>query len=199
MSMKSSSSAKATISSYFVGELLAREAGREPAEDDVLAARQLAVEADAERQQRAHAPVDLDAARVRRQDPGHRAHQRRLAGAVGADDAEHLALGHLEGDVLERLDLAHDLLAAAELEHGVLERRRGLERRAVGHRHVLDADRGGSEADSELTLPGDEEQPADDEDPERPRRGRARARHGSGCAAADRARRSTRSAGRRAG
>ena len=45
------------------------------------------------------------------------AHQRGLAGAVGADDAEHLALGDLEGDVLERLDLAHDPLAPAELEH----------------------------------------------------------------------------------
>ena len=140
MSMKSSSSAKATISSYFSSSCSRVEPGGEPAEHDVLAPGHLAVEADAEREQRAHAPVDLDAARVGRQDARHRAHQRGLAGAVGADHAEHLALGHLEGDVLERLDLAHDPLAAAEPQHRALERGRGLERRPVGHRHVLDPD-----------------------------------------------------------
>ena len=183
MSMKSSSSAKSTISSYFSAQLRAREAGGQAAEHHVLAPGQLAVEADAERQQRAHAAVDLDPPAGRRQDAGDRAHERRLAGAVGADHAQHLAVRDLERDVPERLDLADDPLAPAQPQQRALERRVALERRAVGDRHVLDADpRRGSEADSELTLPGDEEQRAADEERERPggaerrgRPGRARA------------------------
>ena len=46
--------------------------------------------------------------------PGQRAHQRGLAGAVGADDAERRAVRDVEGDVLERLDLADRALAATE-------------------------------------------------------------------------------------
>ena len=63
MSMKSSSSANSTISSYFAASCSRVRPGGEPAEHDVLAAGQLAVEADAEREQRADAAVDLDAAR----------------------------------------------------------------------------------------------------------------------------------------
>src|SRR5262249_29572057 len=78
-----------------------------PAEDDVLAAGQLPVEPDAERQQGADAAVDDDLPAAGRQDPGDRAHQRGLARAVRADDAEHRAVRDVEADAAHRLDLAH--------------------------------------------------------------------------------------------
>ena len=68
MSMNSSSSANSTISSYFSASCSRVEPGREAAEHHVLAAGQLPVEADAEREQRAHAAVHLDPALGRRQD-----------------------------------------------------------------------------------------------------------------------------------
>ena len=58
---------------------------------DVLPAGQLGVEARADLEQRADAPVDLGAAVRRLGDPREHLEQRALAGAVAADDAEHLA------------------------------------------------------------------------------------------------------------
>jgi hypothetical protein len=137
-----------------LGQLRASEAGREAAEDHVLAAGELAVEADAEREQRAHAPLDLDAAGGRRQDAGDRPHERRLAGAVGADHAHDLAVRDLERDALERLDLAHHALAPAEAPHRAAEGRGALERRAVRDRHVLDADPDAIRAGQRTHAPG---------------------------------------------
>ena len=79
MSMKSPSSANSAMSSYLAATSLAREPRRQAAEDDVLPPGQLALEADAEREQRAHAPEDLHPPSCRRQDPGHRAQERRLS------------------------------------------------------------------------------------------------------------------------
>ena len=85
--------------------LLSRQAGREPAEDHVLPSREIVLEADAEREEGADPPGDLDAALGRRQDPGHRSQERRLAGPVDADDAE---------AALDRIDRSH-LEAARDL------------------------------------------------------------------------------------
>ena len=52
-------------------------------------------------------PAHDDPALLRRQDAGQRPQQRRLAGAVASDDAEHRALRHVEGDVAQRGDLTH--------------------------------------------------------------------------------------------
>ena len=110
MSMKSSSSANATISSYFSASCVAREPGREAAEHDVLAPGELAVEADAEREQRADAAVrPRRGPRVGGRMPGDRAHERRLAGAVGADDAEHLAVRDVERDVAGRASISRTI------------------------------------------------------------------------------------------
>ena len=103
--MNSSSSANSTISSYLSSSCSRLRPAARPPRHDVLAPGELAVEADAEREQRADAAVDLDAPARRRQDARDRAHERRLAGAVGADDAEHGAVRDLEGDVADRLDL----------------------------------------------------------------------------------------------
>ena len=45
--------------------------------------------------------VEVDAAGSRRERPGQHAEQRRLAGAVGADDADRLVLAHRQVDVVE--------------------------------------------------------------------------------------------------
>ena len=52
--------------------------------------------------QRGEPPADLDAAAVRRRDPGHDLEEGRLARAVLADDGQRLAGGHREADAVER-------------------------------------------------------------------------------------------------
>src|SRR5439155_25773421 len=99
------------------------------AEDDVPAAAQRAVEPDTERQQRAHPAVDHDAALARGQDAGHRSHEGRLAGTVGANQTEDRAVRDVERDALDGLHHPDTLLAvlpAPEPEDGVAERRGGL-------------------------------------------------------------------------
>ncbi len=60
-------------------------------EDHVVARGEVGVEADAELDERRHAPVDVDLARVEPVDAGQALEQRALARAVAADDAEELA------------------------------------------------------------------------------------------------------------
>ena len=60
--------------------------------------------------------LEEDLAGVDRVDAGDRLDQRRLAGAVVADERHHLALAHLEVDVAQRLDGAERLRDPAELE-----------------------------------------------------------------------------------
>ena len=66
--------------------------------------------------------VEVDLAGVERVDAGDALDQRRLAGAVVADERHDLARAHLEVDVDERLDRAEALRDAARLER---RRRRG--------------------------------------------------------------------------
>ena len=63
--------------------------------------------------------VDRDRARVRGLDPGDRLDQRRLAGAVVADQGDDLAGVDLEVDVDERLDTAEALADAGGTEQGL--------------------------------------------------------------------------------
>jgi hypothetical protein len=51
-------------------------------------------------------PVQGDRAAGKRRQAGGRVHERRLAGAVGADESEHAAGLHLERDPLQRVDAA---------------------------------------------------------------------------------------------
>ena len=99
------------------------EACGEAAEDDVLPARELALEADPEREQRAHPPEDLHAPSARRQDSRHRAEEGRFSGAVDPDDPEDGAVRDLERHVADRPDLPDDPLAAPEADECLLQRR----------------------------------------------------------------------------
>ena len=97
--------------------------------EHALAAEQ---DADAElrpllgRRVRDGAAVEPDDAARRRAEPGDDAQDRRLAGAVGAEQREHLALPHLEADVEEHL---HRTVGEVDVGH--------LERRDLGRRFLL--------------------------------------------------------------
>ena len=111
---------------------LARHLGLAHAEDrgiqvHVLAAGQLRVETGSHFEQAADAAEDRRAPARRPGDPREDLQQRRLAGAVPADDPDGLAGGDLEGDVLER---PQELVAArpAAAEAAGREPREGDER-----------------------------------------------------------------------
>src|SRR5690606_12114236 len=108
-------------------------------EVDVLPAGQLRVEPGPQLEQRRDLAVHRDAAPVRPVDPRHALEQRALARAVVADEAEGLALGHLERHAVERPELLVDgALEAAEDRR--LERRVPLvdETEALGDVDDLD-------------------------------------------------------------
>ena len=98
---------------------------------DVLAAGELLVEAGSDLEQAPDAAADLGAALGRERDPREDLEQRRLARAVASDDAQDLALGHLERDVAKRPDLGGRamVLLAGNPSPGVDER---LPERPVG-------------------------------------------------------------------
>ena len=86
------------------GDLLARQSQQQPRDLDVLAPRDLGMESGAQLEQRGEPSPHLDGAPRRADDPRQELQQRRLAGAVGADDPERLARGDLEGDFRQRRD-----------------------------------------------------------------------------------------------
>ena len=88
---------------------------------DVLAAREVLVEAGAEGEQARHLPDDLDLALVRLDDPGQDLEERALAGAVRPDDREALAVDDAEGDVTQRPEVGRPFGALQQ----VAERARG--------------------------------------------------------------------------
>ena len=89
--------------------------------------------------------VEDDLALARRMEAGEDLHQRRLAGAVVADHAQHLALGEMEVDVIERGDRAEELArccglpkaAARDLRRQVAPRRPPSWRRSECLRLIL--------------------------------------------------------------
>ena len=62
--------------------------------------------------------LEAHPARVRRHESGEAVEQGGLASAVGADDADDLALGHVEGDVRERPQAAILFADALDLQKG---------------------------------------------------------------------------------
>src|SRR6266516_2200320 len=74
-------------------------------EEDVLTAGEVGMEARAELEQRADAPTDLDTDEGRLDDPGDQAQERRLAGAVAADEPDRATGRDPERDFLERNDV----------------------------------------------------------------------------------------------
>ena len=102
---------------------LANPRSREPVDravqEDVLAAREVEMEARAQLEQRRHPAVGDDAAGGRPEDPRHQLQQGRLAGAVAADQPERLPRRDLERDIVERDDLARR--RASPGNDGVLE------------------------------------------------------------------------------
>ena len=70
------------------------------------------------------AAVEADDAAVGDAEPADRAQQRRLAGAVRAEQREHLALLHFEADVEEHLHRAVAEVEVVDLQHAGC--RRGL-------------------------------------------------------------------------
>ena len=83
-------------------ELLARHAVDRPAQEDVLDRGVLGVEARADLEQRGDAAARPRSCPVGLEDAGEQLEQRRLAGAVAADDADRLAGRDVERDVVER-------------------------------------------------------------------------------------------------
>ena len=98
---------------------------------DVVAARELRMEAGADLEERADSALDPRLAGRRRRDAGEDLEQRRLPGAVVADDAHRVAAFDLEGRVAQSPDLlavAPDRRAAALAQDVALAQPVGLDR-----------------------------------------------------------------------
>ena len=100
-------------------DLLAAHPQDGAVEEDVLPPGELGVEARADLQHGGHTPPGGDGARVGSQDLGDALEQRGLARSVVPHEPEGLALGDVEGDVLERPEVLVD--TAATLQDGALE------------------------------------------------------------------------------
>jgi hypothetical protein len=87
----------------------------------IVARREVGVEADAELDERRQAPGHMDRARVNPVDAGDALEQRALARAVATDDAEELALEHLEVDPVENVELV-EAVASKRVDRALLER-----------------------------------------------------------------------------
>ena len=87
------------------GDLLPAHAENASVQEDVLPARQLAVEAGADLEQRPDTAADVDKTLGGLGDPREHLQQRGLPGAVATDDRDRLSLLHLERHVAERPDL----------------------------------------------------------------------------------------------
>ena len=111
----------------------------------IVVAAELGVEAGAKLDQRRDAAIDLDAAGRRLQGAGNDLQQRRLAGAVAADDADRLPLAHLEIDPLQHGGkLVEPLVAPDHLHQPV--RRLAVDVVALADAAHADRDIGSGEA-----------------------------------------------------
>ena len=91
------------------------ETEQDSVDEHVVLGAELRVEADPELDERCHPTADRDPSRVRTVDARQTLQQRALAAAVAPDDAEELACGDLEADVLQRAEgLAGAAAAAGE-------------------------------------------------------------------------------------
>src|SRR6185503_7013279 len=106
------------------------QAEERPAEQDVLDAGEIDVEARAEAEQARDLAADVHDALVRAHDPRQDLEERALAGAVRPDDPQRLAVAQLERDMLERPEPLGRLA-----QHEV--RDRGSDRRLAGEPEVV--------------------------------------------------------------
>ena len=126
---------------HHLADACARQAVDRPVEVDVLASAEIGVEAGAELEQRCDAPTCLDPARRRLDDPRDDTQQRRLAGAVAADEPDGIARLDGERHVAESLHLSHAEPAARDED--VLQRPLRLRIDPEAPRHPVDDDPAG--------------------------------------------------------
>ena len=120
-------------------DVLALEAEDGAVQVDVLAARELRVEAGAELEQRADAALDGNGAGGRLDDPRDEPEQRRLPGAVAADQPDRLAGRDARRDVAQRPDVRPT--RATPRDEQLLERADGLRVDAEAAAGAVDLDR----------------------------------------------------------
>ena len=107
-------------------------------EEDVLAAAEVGMEAGAELEQRADPAADVDPSRRRLDDPGDQPQQRRLAGAVAADEPDRLPRLDGERHVFERLHVLR--VGAAAQDEQLLQAARLVRVDAEAARDPVDPD-----------------------------------------------------------
>ena len=117
------------------------EAEHRRVDHHVVAGGEIGVEADPELDERRHAAVDVDVARVALVDAREALQQRRLAGAVAAHDAEELAGLDGERDVAQRAQLV-EAAAPQRVQRTLLERVDPLARNLERLADVVDQHRG---------------------------------------------------------
>src|SRR5262249_52782350 len=126
----------------------ARDLGAGHAENDaahvyVLAAGELGVKAGADLQERCEAAVELGRAGAGAHHARENLEQRALAGAVATDDADDLAVGDLERDIVERAELFAPSAAPAAAE----QIGEALRRPPAGADPILLGQSGGADGD----------------------------------------------------
>ena len=110
---------------------------------DVLTAGEVRMESGAQLEERRDAAAGLDATRRRRDDPGHDPQQRRLTGAVAADEADRLTGLDRQRDVAQRLHVAGTKPPARDED--VLQRALRLRIHAEHPRDAIDDDAAGGQ------------------------------------------------------
>ncbi len=110
-------------------------------EDHVVARGQVRVEADAELDERRDAAIYVDRAAVHGVDPREALQQRRLAGAVAADDAKELSRRDRERDVVECVEDV-DGASTQRVKRPLLERAHLFPRDLEALVDPIDHDRG---------------------------------------------------------
>ena len=125
-------------------DLLAGEAEQRAVQVHVLAAGELRIEAHAQFDERHQFALDGHAALFGHVDLRDDLQQRGLAGTVASDDAEEVALTHLEADVLEHMLLGESLDALRPVEERHLQARGLFGGQAEVFRHMVDLEDDGT-------------------------------------------------------
>ena len=128
------------MSSNFSIELVLGQPGERAVDADVVACRQLGIEADAELDEGREQAIHRHASRIGDVDSGQDPEQRALPAAVRPDDPEELSLLDLEADASERL-VAFVGHAPERMQEVLLEERPLLVRDAERLVDVGDLDR----------------------------------------------------------
>ena len=114
-----------------------REAEHHPVDRDVVARREIGVEAHPQLDERRDPPPQQDLARVRPIDPGEALEQRALAARVAADDPVELARLDLERHLAQSLEVV-ERPALERMQRALLQRMDVLVRQPEGLRDLVD-------------------------------------------------------------